>query len=273
MSVRKQSAGAPSWMVTFADMMSLLLALFVLLLSFSVMDAQRYKQVAGSMRDAFGLQQFQRLAGIIEMDGNPSREHYKDTSPVPIATIPLPSLQPVPLPNRDRLDALEQVTEEKALDSEPNRDAVDREHPLLWQLKDQLAEEVSDSRLSIEEGNGTIVISFPDSVAFASGSATLSSSFQPALDKLARVLEQSSGEIVVAGHTDSAPIATERFRSNWDLSTARAVSVVHYWLENASLNPRRLTAQGHADSRPVIINATPQESAVNRRVEISIGMQ
>ena len=68
---KRQASGAPTWMVTFADMMSLLLALFVLMLSFSVMDQKRYEQIAGTMREAFGLAHLRRLAGIIERDGNP----------------------------------------------------------------------------------------------------------------------------------------------------------------------------------------------------------
>lgn len=259
MSGKQKVAGAPSWMVTFADMMSLLLALFVLMLSFSVMDAQRYKQIAGAMREAFGLQQNKRLAGIIELDGNPVRDHLRDVRPGPVVVITLP-------PVRQQPDIAER-------DVPPVSEPIRPKHPMLSKLKQQLAGEVTGALLSIGERDGRIVVSFPDSVAFPSGSATLSASFLPVLDKLSLTLEKTEGEILIAGHTDSTPITTERFRSNWDLSTARAVSVVHYWLDNSMLPASRLTAKGHADSRPVITNDTPENRAANRRVEISISVQ
>ena len=134
-------------MVTFADLLSLLLALFILLLSFSVVDASRYKQIAGAMREAFGLQR---------------------------------------------------------------------------------------------------------------------------IDRLAVTLEGTTAQVIVAGHTDDTPIAGGGYRSNWELSAARAVSVVHYWLSNSSIDSRRLSAQGYADSRPRAANDGPEGRAANRRVEILI---
>ena len=98
----------------------------------------------------------------------------------------------------------------------------------------------------------------------------LSSTILPALVKLAKVLAVNKGQILVAGHTDNAPISTARIRSNWDLSTQRAVSVVHYLLEVSIINPARITAQGFADSRPLDPNDTPEHRARNRRVEISV---
>lgn len=245
-------------MVTFADMMSLLVALFVLMLSFSVMDTQRYKQIAGSMREAFGLQHILRLAGVIEYEGNPVREYMRETRPVPVVEVPAPKEM-----------VLETVDGDALVGSEP---AIPK-HTMVSKLNHQFATEMADSLLTIGERDGRIVVSFPDSVAFPSGSAVLSASFHRVLDKLSATLEQTEGEILIAGHTDSTPIATERFRSNWDLSTARAVSVIHYWLNHSVLPSARLTAQGHAESRPVAINDTAQNRAANRRVEISIAAQ
>lgn len=241
---KRQASGAPTWMVTFADMMSLLLALFVLMLSFSVMDQKRYEQIAGTMREAFGLDHLRRLAGIIERDGNPHRQHLRDA---PVVVVPLPPVQ---------ADVSEFETP-----------------PLMWRLRRRLASEVALGLLRIAERDGSIVVSFPESVAFPAGSAHLNDSILPALDKLARMLAQTEGDILVAGHTDTTPIATERFRSNWDLSTARAVSVVHYWLETTALPASRLTPQGHGDSRPLFANDTAAHRSANRRVEVSIDAQ
>ncbi len=256
MKAGKKTAGAPNWMVTFADMMSLLLALFVLMLSFSTMDVQHYKQLAGSVRDAFGLQYIKRLAGMVEQDGNPMRDHLRDVAPQPVVVQPIP----------ERLS-------ETDTNLPPGAESPNAAYPALLALKRQLGDELDGSLVTIQETDGRIVVSFPVSVAFPSGSAELTTGFLLVLDKLSSVLAQTKGEITIAGHTDSTPIATERFRSNWDLSTARAVSVVHYWLEKASLSAARLTAQGHADSRPLIPDASLTDRAANRRVEISIAAQ
>lgn len=262
----KKASGAPSWMVTFADMMSLLLALFVLMLSFSVTDAQRYKQIVGSMHDAFGLQQFRRLAGIFETDGNPARDYMRGTTPAPSIDMPLQDWPAVQEPEEDP------VEDGHPADAPTPQPATAR-HPALDKLMVRLKKERADTLISIGQRDNRIVVSFPDTAAFPSGSAVLTDRFQPVLDKLASILVNTSGEIVVAGHTDSTPISTERFRSNWDLSTARAVSVVHYWLKHSRIEPARLTAEGHGDSRPLYPNDTPGHRAANRRVEISIRVQ
>ena len=243
---RKQ-AGTPSWMVTFADMMTLLLALFVLMLSMSVMDAERYKRIAGAMRDSFGLSHLTRLAGVIELDGSPGRSHRRDVVLQPV----VPGQPEAPLPSR----------------AMPR--PASGEHSLVARLRTAILPEPVAPSIRIFERNGEAVVSFPDAIAFPSGSAALSGAILPALDRLARVLERTEGVVTVAGHTDSVPIANARFRSNWDLSSARAASVVQYLLARSSIRPERLVAQGHADSRPVTDNDTPVHRAANRRVEIS----
>ena len=120
---------------------------------------------------------------------------------------------------------------------------------------------------------GPLVIRFSPDVAFDPGRHELKQSFLPTLDKLARVLTVAPGQIIVAGHTDDVPIATTRYRSNWDLSTARAVSVVQRLLEHGTINPARVSAQGYADSRPLVPNNSQENRAINRRVEISIEQQ
>ena len=87
---------------------------------------------------------------------------------------------------------------------------------------------------------------------------------------MAGLIVSNDGEVTVAGHTDNVPISTKRFRSNWDLSTARAVSVAHELLENAPLDETRFVVIGHADTRPLAPNDTAENRARNRRVDISI---
>jgi chemotaxis protein MotB len=249
---KKASAGAPAWMVTFADLMALLLTLFVLLLSFAEMDVTRYKQLAGAMKDAFGISKITLLPGIIEIGGKPSRD-----KPAVVQPLPKPKQADVPIPEVEQTDKVvkpEDVTEDIT----------------IMNLKVLLSEELAKQEVEIEETADGAIVRFPEKTAFPAGTATITNEFAPMLRKLAPVIANAKGDVVVSGHTDDKPIRTERFRSNWDLSTARAVSVVHYFLENTDVDPARLTAQGFADSRPLVPNDSPENRAKNRRVEVAI---
>lgn len=119
-----------------------------------------------------------------------------------------------------------------------------------------------------DEGKVTLIIE--ESLAFASGSDELDRRAHAILDQLVWLLAREEGwEVRVAGHSDDRPIANERFASNWHLSTARAVSVVEYLLAGG-LDPTRVTAEGHAEFRPLFANDSAANRARNRRVEITL---
>ena len=235
---KKKTAGA-SWIVTFADLMALLLCLFVLLLSFADMDAKKYKAIAGAMRDAFGTQRITRLTGVVEPEGVSHRSNLKLSIPIP---------KPMP---------------PEVSDKEPEDDI---DTPLRKALKDEL----SRGDIKVERKGDQYIMRFSGKIAFPSGLESLNTNFRPTLDKLVQVLNKVKGQIIVAGHTDDIPIKTRRFRSNWELSSARAATVVHYLLSTSKINPGQVTAQGFADSRPLVPNDTPENRSRNRRVEIII---
>jgi len=106
-------------------------------------------------------------------------------------------------------------------------------------------------------------------ILFPSGSAELKPETYPVLDKIYEILKDLPNPVEVEGHTDSLPISTERFPSNWELSTARASSIVRYFIAKG-INPERLKASGYADTKPIASNTTPEGRAQNRRVEIAI---
>jgi chemotaxis protein MotB len=108
-----------------------------------------------------------------------------------------------------------------------------------------------------------------EKILFLSGSAELRPETYPILDKLYEILKDLPNPVEVEGHTDSIPISTEKFPSNWELSTARASSIVRYFIAKG-INPERLKASGYADTKPIASNATPEGRAQNRRVEIVI---
>ncbi|MDP6804363.1 MAG: OmpA family protein [Rhodospirillales bacterium] len=258
----KKSGGAPAWMITFADLMALLLTMFVLLLSFSSMDAQRYQVIANAMEEAFGLSAIMNLGGMLDVGVS-----YREGSPlvpdIPVVRIEIPEKPPLEKPEKPKPDEPEMPAPE-IVTAPPQGSA--NFAPLVEALKD----EVGRGIVRIEEKSGSTLIRFPDRVAFPSGSDQLTAEFLAMLDKLAAAFAKVEGDIVVAGHTDNRPIAAGRFRSNWDLSSARAASVVHYLLNHTTIDPARMTAQGFSDSRPLAPNTTPENRAANRRVEISV---
>lgn len=108
-----------------------------------------------------------------------------------------------------------------------------------------------------------------EKILFPSGSAEIKPETYPILDKLYEILKDLPNPVEVKGHKDSIPISTEKFPSNWELSTARASSIVRYFIAKG-INPERLKASGYADTEPIASNATPEGRAQNRRVEIVI---
>ncbi len=244
---RRKLEGAPRWRVTFADLMALLFAMFVLLLSFSEVNNESFQWNAGPMRDAFG------------------------QGPQVMRTTSQPMPEPGDSgPGRKKSDqrAMAPTDPTVGMVSFQRRQKAKRD--FLWQFRRTMEQELSLSRIIlIDEGN-RIVIRFPDATAFYAGNASMTKEFEPTLRRIASVLRATKGQILVSGHTDNTPISTARFRSNWDLSSARAVTVVHYLIEKAGIKPERITAQGFAHSRPLAENDTPEKRSQNRRVEISI---
>lgn len=258
----KASGGAPSWMVTFADLMALLLTLFVLLLSFATMETQRFKDLSGNLRDAFGFQMEDMLTGFVERGGTAVHTAKTMVLPAPVSKVlpveeqakePDEALPPAPAP----APSAEEIFEKENLET-------------FSKLQTAMADEIESAMIDVVVAEGVTIVRFPDQVSFASGSGDLLFRFLPVLEKIVTILEESEGHIVISGHTDDIPITTDRYRSNWDLSAARAASVAHYLLEFTSIPAARITVQGYADSRPLVPNTSPGNRAQNRRVEISI---
>lgn len=254
----EQDEGIPAWVMTFADLMSLLMCFFVLLLAFSEMDAQKFKQLAGSMKSAFGVQ------ADIKADFIP-----KGTSVVTREFAP-------GRPEETTLDEVRQFTIDTTKSTLEFSQGVGLEDQFqdiqeaLDRLKEELKEEIEEGRLTVRREGSRIVIQIHEQGSFASGFADVKQEFLPTLDKISRLCVDMSGIVQVTGHTDNIPISNSSFRSNWDLSSRRAVTVAHRLLINDELDPRRLVVTGLASTQPRVPNDTPQNRAQNRRVEISI---
>lgn len=273
--VEEDEKNEQGWIVTYSDLMSLLLCFFVLILSMAEVDIIKYKQIADSMREAFGVQR------DLELESIP-----KGTSVVSTEFRP-------GIPDETIVDVVQQITTDQTRNSlrigNPDapvseekdiRDEVltyDEVMALIKEteldaemLKRLLDIEIKEGQIDVESTARTILIRIREKGSFASGSALLNSSFVDVIDKIANALTQIEGRIAVEGHTDNIPINTFAFPSNWDLSAARSVAVVRRMLDIAPLQPTRVTASGFADTRPQAVNITVEGRARNRRVEIVV---
>lgn len=278
------AAGAPAWMATFADLMSLLMCFFVLLLSFSEMDVQKYKQIAGSMKNAFGVQNQVKVkdipkgTSIIAQEfspGKPQPTQIKTVNQFTTETTK-PSLK-VGNPDAPDTDATKDV-KVKDLDEKQTAKLLEEKLKTLIaetqndanELKKILKEEIEGGKVDIEAKGRSITIRIREKGSFPSGRATLNSEFIPVMATLRDALKDISGNIAVEGHTDNIPISSGRFQSNWGLSSSRALSVTHELIKDSSLDDERFMVIGHADTKPHKPNTSRQNRAENRRVEIVI---
>jgi chemotaxis protein MotB len=243
--------------MTFADLMSLLMCFFVLLLSFSEMDVAKFKELAGSLKFAFGVQREIQTREIPKGLNIIARE-FSPGKPDPT---PLPQIRQH---TTDDLKDYMDILPVPPLPPEPSEIDVQK-------LIEALKKEIEQGTISIETQEQRVIIRIQEKGSFPSGSADFVSGFEEVLSRIGEVLSRTtSGQIVIAGHTDDVPIATARFRSNWELSAARAVTVLHHLIMTHRFDPRRFLIEGHADSLPLVPNLSAEQRAQNRRVEIII---
>ncbi len=277
----KCEAGLPPWMATFADMMALLMCFFVLLLSFATIDAVRFKKMAESMKDAFGVQreipaaEIVKGVSVIKQEWSPTvaeqaviTEIRQETTEVEREHLKMHEGQTeFEKQERDSQEQAQQAEREALLEAaraELERDLAEQ----FEELQEALELEVEQGLVTLERAENSIIIRIQEKGSFPSGSARLDAEFHEVMDRISRVLAAKPGTIMVAGHSDNIPISTGRFRSNWELSSARAVTVLHSLLRNKDIAEDRVLVQGFADTRPLVDNDSPQNRARNRRVEL-----
>lgn len=291
--------GIPAWVMTFADLMSLLLAFFVLLFSFSEIDKQAYKQMAGSMKDAFGVQREIRAKepprgnNIIAREFSPGKTTLTPDNQIRQMTIDDYHKYPVLTDpgeggqegkggkegegGTQGMDADESsVMEYSVVDQEMTREMVERlkrvEHDAEM-IQEELSDEIKKGLLDLEVKDQKIILRVREKGSFPSGSAVIIKPFEFIAQKIADVFETFEGSIIVAGHTDNIPIHTSRFRSNWELSASRAVSVIQELKKQKKLKNKHFKIEAYADTQPLEDNKTWKGRAKNRRVEIKLSYE
>jgi chemotaxis protein MotB len=282
--------GLPAYMGTFADLMALLMCFFVLLLSFSEMDVQKFKQLAGSMAFAFGVQNkievkdIPKGTSVIAMEFRPGRP-----DPTPIDTI---QQQTVDMTQQtlefqageedsaggrqeqreDKTGGANDSTDEQSQAPSESETAEMQEqiNDMVKKIAEQMEQQIQDGAIELESLGQQIIIRIRENGSFPSGSTFLQPRFKPIIQQIGAILKDIPGEITVSGHTDSDQVSDELNSNNWELSAKRAVSVAVELLQGTGLDKDRLVVVGHADTRPLVPNDTQQNQRRNRRVEISI---
>jgi len=239
----KKARGGPAWLATFADLMSLLMAFFVLLYAMSSTDVPKYKAVVESLSETLGN----------GSELTPEQEQFFQSLQLSMDAESKKTQQPKPEPE------IVQKT------------IVDNLQPLYDSLIETYSKEDENSEIKIhyDKANNQIRLVFPEQIAFDPGRADL----KPRFIELLKKFFQFRGEKVAlqaVGHTDSRPISGGRFKSNWELSSARASSVIEQLVKDNAIRPEQAQAIGLADTQPISTGTTEEDYAKNRRVEILI---
>jgi chemotaxis protein MotB len=228
-----EAANPPSWLITFNDLITLLMVFFVLLFSMGNINAQKAEKLVGSLQGALGVLREGKKVGIQVVTP------IQPTGPAASEGSGEPSC------NGSRLQ-------------EVTRNAMD-----------DLA---NDPEIKVVQTPKGLFITLSDGILFQSGVSELLPEGFPVLNKIIQVLQRNQLAVRVEGHTDNMSIRNGRFPSNWELSIARAVHVVKYFTDAGKIDPQRLSAVGYGESKPLYPNDSPQHREKNRRVAIILEM-
>lgn len=227
------------WLVSYADFITLLFAVFTTLYAMSTVNQRKVEQVRRSIRSSFG---------------------YAIASAPPMNVIQSTDLYPIP-------EAPSARETQSASFHSPYADTSEFSR-IKKKLQHQLAHSGLRNEVKLTVDERGLHISLKEAGFFASGSAKLEPEALPVLDRIAASLAGYANDISVEGFTDNVPIHSKTFASNWELSTARATDIVHYLIDRHHLNGARLSATGYGPYRPIADNHTEAGRRLNRRVDI-----
>jgi len=249
------------WLVSFADMMTLMFALFMVLFSISSVNTAKFESLKASLEQSFN-------AKMLSGGRTPMDPGSTSSSEKPTATPPEFSLTPTQAVQKSfdesKAEAQEEATKQEQDDFEKLKRRIDAEAKRLG-LADKVHTEIRD--------RGLVVQLLTDGVLFDSGRADLKPTAEPLLVPLGRLIRtEGTHPVIVEGYTDSVPVGTGQFPTNWELSGARAARVVRHFI-NDGVSMGRLSAAQFAQQHPIASNATPQGRSRNRRVEVVLARQ
>jgi len=236
-----------SWLIPYADLLTLLLALFIVLFASSQIDQKKFDELRKSFQAA--------LAG--------GSSFFENTTPVP-------STEDVGM-NSQGDDSEQDQQSESELEEQLRQQETEQLMELKRKIDQYIDENGLTTQLKTQLDNRQLRITISDNTLFESGSAALKPESRELASAISDMLEQYTNyEVIVSGHTDNVPIRTSQFPSNFHLSSERALSLMSVLLENPNVRPERFSSVGYSEYKPVASNDTPEGRAANRRVEVSI---
>ncbi|NBD27211.1 flagellar motor protein MotB [Paenibacillus glycinis] len=236
-----------TWLIPYADLLTLLLALFIVLYAMSSTDSKKFQDMSKAFNIAFS-----SGIGVLEQSSVISQANQFESTQDPKR-------------HEDTKDMSEE--ERQALQQKEQQD--------LEKLKQQVDKYIQSNglttQLDTKLNQSQLTITISDSSLFAPGSAKVKPESRKLAIEISNMLTKYSDyEVVVSGHTDNVPINNDEFESNWELSSMRAIRFMNIVLENKQLNPRNFSNIGYGEYRPIASNDTADGRSKNRRVEVSI---
>ncbi|MFD2923401.1 flagellar motor protein MotB [Halobacillus naozhouensis] len=243
---REENHTDESWLLPYADMLTLLLALFIVLFASSEIDAQKFREFSEVFRNEFS-------------GGQGPMEHQES----PIEPLSINSDE-----EEEKKEAKEKETEVKTQTEEAQLLPL---KSLQKEIDGYIAKNKLTGDLTTSLSEKGLLVVILDNVFFDSGSAEVKSDGTEIARDMAEILNtKEPHEIVISGHTDNRPINNSDFQSNWELSVMRAVNFMSLLLNNEKLDPQLFSAKGYGQHSPVAPNDTQENRAKNRRVEVLI---
>lgn len=256
------------WLLTYADMITLLMVLFIVMFAMSTVDSAKYEQLKESLAGAFGGSQSLITGGT---------SVGKDTEGVSPAPVDVAAGATDGAPETSEQSAADQAAVQRADRAEASRDqqAADDEVEKLLALRDRMKAALAEQGLTDQvqfavDERGLVVRVLTNGVVFGGDSAVLREEGQRLLRTLVPALRSVPNPLEISGHTNQLNVPTRAYPSSWELSTARASSVVRYLLGFEGMAAGRMTAAGYADQRPLYPPADPRAVVMNRRVEVVV---
>jgi chemotaxis protein MotB len=251
-----------AWAIPYADLMTLLLAFFVVMYALSTLNEAKYRVMADAMSTAFG--GTPRTVSPVQVGDHLVRGQAGER-PTPIKSSP-----PLSLPDPNRLGSASPMALAVALRNQDQLARAQRQmDAVARQLSRTLSPLIDRKLITVRRSELWIEVEINSDILFGTGSATLEQDARHTLDALAGVLREAPNGVRVEGYTDDKPISTIQFPSNWELSAARAASVVHLFADQG-LQPSRLSMIGYGQFRPRADNGTEAGRNANRRVVLVI---
>ncbi len=270
------------WLVSYADFITLLFAVFVVLYAMSQVDKARVAKVIASTNEAFGIAKSSSapVFNVIDSDSAnmvPIPDPLQQKVTTPDSSVEKKKKLAQLLKDKTSKDEAFETSVVESIQDEKNKKKEEQEKARaevkdFKKIKESIAsflqEKGADEKVSMEITPRGLVISLKDTEFFDSGKAIVRPDSMLVLDNISAAIGQYSNSVRIEGHTDNAPIKTSLFPSNWELSTARATNIVHYLVKTHALPPERLSAIGYGEFRPIADNNSEEGRKKNRRVDV-----